>query len=90
MFICSRAGRFDAKPLARWVQSWKSLSSRRLAAAAKLTPPLWQKDYFDRYLRSAEGYGEKWSYVAANPVRGGLVRAPEDWPWQGVIEDLEY
>lgn len=80
----------DAKPLAGWVQGWKSLSSRRLTAGEHFTAPLWQKDYFDRFLRSAESYGEKWDYVAANPVRGGLVRTPEEWRWQGVMEDLEF
>jgi putative transposase len=80
----------DAKPLAGWAQSWKSLSSRRLAAELKFAPPLWQKDYFDRFLRSADNYREKWDYLVANPVRKGLVRTPEEWRWQGVIEDLMY
>ncbi len=80
----------DAKPLARWVQTWKSLSSRRLAADLKITPPIWQKNYFDRFLRSADNYGEKWNYVAANPARKGLVSTAEAWPWQGKMEDLMF
>lgn len=24
---------------------------------------------------------EAYAYIARNPVRAGLVRAPEDWPW---------
>jgi len=80
----------DAKPLARWVQTWKSLSSRRLAADLKVTPPIWQKNYFDRFLRSADNYGEKWNYVAANPVRKGLVSTAEACPWQGKMEDLTF
>ncbi len=80
----------EAKPLARWMQTWKSLSSRRLTRELSLAPPLWQKDYFDRFLRSADNYSEKWEYVVANPVRKGLVRSPEAWPWQGVLEDLTF
>ena len=87
--LFARAG-LDAKSLAKWVQGWKSLSSRRLTAALKLAPPLWQKDYFDRFLRSADNYSEKWAYVVANPVRKGLARAPAEWPWQGVMEDLAF
>jgi putative transposase len=87
--LFARAAR-DAKPLARWVQAWKSLSSRRLTTELNAPPPLWQKDYFDRFLRSGENYHEKWDYVMANPVRKGLVRTPEEWPWQGVLVDLTF
>ncbi len=80
----------DAKPLAKWIEAWKSLSSRRLKAAGVITPPLWQRDYCDRFLRSAENYSEKWDYVANNPVRAGLCARPEDWPWRGRLHDLQF
>jgi len=80
----------DAVPLARWMQSWKSLSSRRLADEHRLSSPIWQKDYFDRFVRSADTYSRTWEYVVLNPVRQGLVTVPADWPWQGVIEDLKF
>ena len=80
----------DAKALAQWVQSWKSVSSRRLASELKLEPPIWQKDYFDRFLRSPEDYAQKWNYVGENPVRKGLVTMGAEWRWKGVIEDLSY
>jgi REP element-mobilizing transposase RayT len=41
-----------ARPVAKWVQMWKGVSSRKIALALKLGPPIWQADYFDRYLRS--------------------------------------
>lgn len=44
---------------------------------------VWQRDYWDRQLRSGESYSEKWAYVRANPVRAGLVARPEGWPYQG-------
>jgi putative transposase len=50
--------------------------------------PIWQRDFFDRFLRSADSYSEKWEYVRDNPVRAGLVRRPEDWSHQGVTHDL--
>ncbi len=80
----------EAKPRAAWVKTWKSISSRRLAEAFQLTPPIWQADYFDHFIRSADSYGEKWSYVLNNPVRKNLVARPEDWPWQGKIHDLAF
>ena len=80
----------DAKPLSRWVQTWKSLSSRRLMENSEVRSPVWQRDYFDRYLRSADNYTQKWNYVSENPVRKGLVQSTTDWPWKGVLEDLSF
>jgi len=80
----------DTKPLAEWMETWKSLSSRQLKKPLQINPPLWQRDYFDRFLRSSESYSEKWDYVANNPVRAGLCVRPEDWPWKGRLFDLQF
>ena len=80
----------DARPMADWVQMWKSVSSRQIAAALAIDPPIWQSDYFDRYLRSSESYSDKWQYVEQNPVRAGLVGRVEDWPYHGTINDLMF
>ena len=82
--------RTEAIALAGWVRNWKAFSSRRLAHAIGHQPPLWQPDYFDHFLRSAESYSEQWEYVRHNPVRAGLVARPEDWPWQGEIHELRF
>ena len=74
--------------LGRWVMTWKSVSARQIVVARCAAAPVWQRDYFDRYLRTAESYGEKWDYVRFNPVRAGLVSQPEEWPYQGVISNL--
>jgi len=37
---------------------------------------------FDRLLRTDESAQEKWAYMRLNPVRAGLVKRPEDWPYQ--------
>jgi putative transposase len=80
----------DARPMADWVQMWKSVSSRQVAAALAIDPPIWQADYFDRYLRSNESYSEKWHYVEQNAVRAGLVETIEAWPYRGTIHDLMF
>ena len=85
----ARAGR-EAMPMKKWVQMWKSLSARQWMVLQRTSAPLWQEDYFDRYLRSAENYSEKWVYVEANPVRKGLVARPEDWPYRGRIHELRF
>ena len=80
----------DARPMADWVQMWKSVSSRRIAAALAIKQPIWQTDYFDRYLRSSESYSEKWHYVEQNAVRAGLVETVEAWPYRGTVNDLMF
>ena len=80
----------DAELMVAWIKMWKSLSSRKIAAALQTQPPVWQADYFDRYLRSSESYSEKWNYVEQNAVRAGLVTRVEDWPYRGSIHDLMF
>ena len=59
--------------------------------AVRVTQPeadVWQDGFFDHLLRSSESYAEKWQYVRNNPVRAGLVKTPEAWPFQGEIVPL--
>ena len=77
-----------AIPMREWIKLWKSMSARELCQQGLATAPVWQADYFDRYLRTAESYAEKWAYVRDNPVRAGLVKTAEEWPYQGRIHVL--
>ncbi len=80
----------EAKPLATWIKTWKSLSARELKTKHNLMPPIWQRDYFDHFVRSAESYSEKWEYVRNNPVRKNLATHPDEWPHQGEIHFLQF
>lgn len=73
--------------LSQWMKSLKNSLSKSLRARG-VTAPHWQKGFFDHILRSKESYAEKWEYVRLNPVRAGLVRSPEEWPYQGQIQEL--
>ena len=44
----------------QWVSVWKSLSARQITAQTKAQAPIWQRDYFDRFLRTRDTYGAKW------------------------------
>ncbi len=76
-----------ASSLDRWMAYWRSLTTRALGEGKD---QLWQRDYWDRQLRREESYAEKWAYVGNNPVRAGLVARPEDWPFQGELNSLEW
>ena len=70
------------------MQKWKQWTSKRMARELKLAGGIWQEEFFDHVLRSSESYSQKWNYVRENPVRAGLVKKSDDWPFQGEIESL--
>jgi len=75
--------------LANWMKSLKNSLSKTLRAR-NVPASHFQKAFFDHVLRNSESYSEKWQYVCENPVRAGLVRRAEDWPFQGEFFQLEY
>jgi putative transposase len=83
-FFCSPID--ETIEIEKWITFWKREFRRRLGAGA----PRFQTDAFHHRLRGDESYAEKWQYVRANPVRAGLVKQPEDWPYQGVLNELRY
>jgi REP-associated tyrosine transposase len=81
-FFCSPKD--DTVSIEQWITFWKREFRREFGASA----PRFQSDSFHHRLRREESYAEKWEYVRANPVRAGLVKDPDDWPYQGVIHEL--
>ncbi len=45
---------------------------------------VWQREYFDRIIRSESDYWEKWDYIVTNPQRRGLG---EEYAWVWVEDD---
>ena len=75
--------------LSQWIQSMRSVLGKELLRLGHQKPH-WQEGFFDHLLRSSESYAQKWEYVRMNPVRAGLCRKPEDWPYQGAIVSIEF
>lgn len=73
--------------LATWVKGLKRAISEELAAKPKAT--FWQAGFFDHLLRNDESYARKWEYVRQNPVRAGLIKSADDWPYQGEIVRID-
>lgn len=49
---------------------------------AKQTGVVWQRDWFEHRLRSAESVDLKADYIRQNPVWKGLAAKAEDSPWK--------
>jgi type I restriction enzyme R subunit/putative DNA methylase len=43
--------------------------------------PFWQKESYDHWVRNQSEFEKTRAYIEANPVKAGLVRSPEDFPW---------
>jgi len=69
-----------------WILYWKR-EFRRLCGDKA---PRFQSRAFHHRLRREENYGEKWDYVRENPVRAGFVNNPDEWPYQGRLNDLYF
>ena len=59
----------------------KKVSTLRLHAARGSAGPLWQHQFWDRFVRDATEFNERLECMHLNPVRKGLVKRPEDWRW---------
>src|ERR1017187_1107290 len=59
------AFRLPVTPLKRWMEFWRAEITRRWPRAGD--KPIWQKDFYDRQLRSGESYHQKWLYIVENP-----------------------
>ena len=75
--------------LTMWMKSLKNSLSKTLRSL-NIPAPHWQKGFFDHVLRSSDSYDQKWEYVRDNPVRAGLVKTWEEWPFSGQVYPLEY
>jgi len=69
-----------------WITFWKR-SFRRLHGKADRR---FQSGGFHHRLRRAESYDERWNYVRENPVRAGLVKNAEEWPFAGELSEFRW
>jgi putative transposase len=70
------------KGLISFVRSFKLRVTTQFRNRLKQSSP-WQRSFFDHKIRHDESLQQKCHYVWANPVRAGLVKAPEEYRWSG-------
>jgi putative transposase len=66
--------------LSKLIRDFKRIAARKQKIE-------WQWNFFDHRLRHDESETEKYDYICENPVRAGLVRSAEDWPFAFVPEN---
>jgi REP element-mobilizing transposase RayT len=67
--------------LAEIMDAIKGASAHKINKALRRKRRVWQPESFDHVLRSSESLDAKIQYLLDNPVRRGLVRDWQDYPW---------
>jgi REP element-mobilizing transposase RayT len=67
--------------LAEIMHAIKGTSAHSINRALNRRGHVWQREFFDHVLRSDEKIREKVEYICDNPVRKGLVKTADDYPW---------
>ena len=69
-------------PLARITRGVKRLTaSKANELLGRSGQRFWQEESFDRWIRNAAEFERVKNYIEWNPVKAGLCKRPEDWPW---------
>ena len=63
------------------VQRLKSYSAHWINRFRNRSGPVWQYDYFDRYIRDRDDLYHVVEYILNNPLAAGLVKRREEWPY---------
>ena len=59
----------------------KSFTAHQINQRTKAAGNLWEKESFDRYMRSDSDLEEKFHYLCRNPWDSGVVPITEPYPW---------
>ena len=74
-------------PLSELMHSIKSFSAHKINELESKSGSVWQKEQFDRYLRSDRDLQEKFHYILRNPWDSGVVKQNQDYPWVWTQDD---
>ena len=73
--------------LGELLHSIKSFSAHNINELEKKSGSIWQKERFDRYVRSDRDLEEKFHYILRNPWDSGVAKQNEDYPWVWTQDD---
>ena len=73
--------------MSKSVASWKVFTGRKISEwrmrSGLVTDaqggPVWQREYYDRFIRDENHYESVVAYIRDNPVKAGFVARAEDW-----------
>ena len=76
----AKGGPPDGRQLRLWAEGETPTLQKTKGGAPEL-PRFWQRRFYDFNFWSHKKRKEKLDYMHSNPVKRGLARRPQDWPW---------
>jgi len=74
--------------LPKLLRSLKGITAKRPNQILGLTgQAFWQEEGYDRWVRDGKEFDRLRAYIEQNPVRAGLVKAPEHYPWSSATKE---
>jgi REP element-mobilizing transposase RayT len=71
------------------LHSWKSYTAREANRLLnRLGNPFWQSESYDHWIRDDADFNHCCRYTEDNPVKAGLSKRPEDWPWSSAHSNI--
>ena len=67
---------------ARFINEYKSRTGVRRSQGGQV----WQREYWDRFIRDERHFEAAKKYIVMNPVNAGFVARPEEWLWSSAKE----
>ena len=61
------------------VHAWKSWTAKAVNRHRGAHGPVWQREYFDRFMRHEDHLAATVVYIEENPVKAGLAATPDGW-----------
>lgn len=79
---------FEESTLSSIVYSWKSFTAKQANQVLGITGRFWQPEYFDRVIQSQRQFEFTLRYILNNPVKAGLCKEFQHWPWFGCSAEI--
>ncbi|MBL0241061.1 MAG: AMP-binding protein [Chloracidobacterium sp.] len=79
---------YEGDDLAGLMKGIKGISARRINQLRNTTGPIWQADYFDRYIRDGEHFSKAFAYIENNPVLAKLSKTAEEFRFGSAFERI--
>ena len=73
--------------LTELMRSLKSFTAREINRAEEKVGAVWEKETFDRYIRSDKDLAEKFHYILRNPWDAGVAKQNEAYQWIWTADD---
>ena len=86
----------EGVPLGKIVLSWKNYTARFInvhrsrtgVRRPQMRSRVWQREYWDRFIRDERHFEAVKEYIVMNPVKARLAEKPEDWSWSSAKDRI--